>query len=155
MENRSKIPINCRLAVHTESQQRIVLQENKNIETSQKILTLTALIKLNQAYEAARKIKYCNIHKSCVFDCTRKFNFFPESLASVSSVSPSHIERFHSTLVLNRVTGAAFFYFSRTYENIAYEKFKDTAVAMGLRGVNLEFRSQISNLFFYPQNTIR
>ena len=137
-----------RLSVHTENQQKIIFDEN-NIEESlnNSETTLTAWFKLNEVDDFATKIKYANIPKYFRFKdkkwIKRSRNKKHETIGRLNVVSPKDSERFFLKLILNRVKGATSFKDLRTYENITYSTYRETAIVMGL----IEHETQIYNIF--------
>uniref|UniRef100_A0ABD2XAK4 ATP-dependent DNA helicase n=1 Tax=Trichogramma kaykai TaxID=54128 RepID=A0ABD2XAK4_9HYME len=139
-----------RLAVHTENQQNLVFEENKEAEALLKgTTTLTAWFDLNKNDTFAQKIKYINIPTHYKFNKItkiwekRKKGQKFATIGRLNVVSPKDNERFFLKLILNRVKGVTSFKDIRTYENITYNTYKETAIAMGL----IETDKQIFKIF--------
>ena len=126
-----------KLSVHTENQQKLIFEENheedslKNWETS-----LTAWFDLNKNDEFARKIHYVNIPQYYILQgkkwIRRKNVKQNEAIGRLITVSPKDEERFYLKLLLRKITGATSFDDLKTFNEINYETYKDTALAMGL-----------------------
>ena len=127
-----------KLSVHTENQQKLIFEENheedslKNWETS-----LTAWFDLNKNDEFARKIHYVNIPQYYILQgkkwIRRKNVKQNEAIGRlIITVSPKDEEKFYLKLLLRKITGATSFDDLKTFNEINYETYKDTALAMGL-----------------------
>ena len=57
---------------------------------------------------------------------------FPEAIGRIVSVSLKDVESFYLKLILHRVKGATCFEDLKIHEHIAYNTFKEIAIAMGL-----------------------
>lgn len=66
-----------------------------------------------------------------------------QTIGRLNVVSPKDEERFYLKLILNKVTGKTSFDDLKTVNNILYNTFKETALAMGL----IEHDSQIDKIF--------
>lgn len=117
----------------------------KHIEPKEKCMHVR--VKLNKINKNARKFMYVDIPKHYVFALKQKQwkmrCVFNKVLGRVVSVSPKDVERFHLKLILHRVKGATSFDDLKTYKNITYSSFKETAIAMGL----VESDSEIFKIF--------
>ena len=65
------------------------------------------------------------------------------AIGRLNVVSPKDSERFFLKLILNRVKDATSFEDLRTYENITYSTYRETAIVMGL----IEHETQICNIY--------
>ena len=89
-----------RLAVHTENQQQIMYEENKESEAIENWkTTLTAWFELNKNYKEAHNIKYKNLPKYYVFknkEWIKRINTQKHyAIGRLNMVSPKDSERFH------------------------------------------------------------
>lgn len=105
-----------RLPVHTENQQKIVFEENKETVALQNSEThLTAWFNLNKNDEYAKKIKYVNIPNHYVFNYKTKSWVKRQrkqkycTIGRIYAISPKDSERFHLKLILNHIKGAESF----------------------------------------------
>ena len=126
------------LAVHTENQQKIVFEENKELQALRnRETTLTAWFKLNKIDKFAKNIKYVEIPRYYGFTNSklwkrRERNQEFDVIGRLNIVSPKDNERFFLKLLLNREKGTTSFKDLRTYNNILYATYKETTVAMDL-----------------------
>lgn len=128
-----------RLAVHTENQQHLVFEENKEFNALENSgTTLTAWFELNKIDETAKNIKYVNIPCNYVFNTKTKSwlkrqrkQRFP-TIGRLNIVSPKDSERFHLKLLLNHVKGATSFSNLRTHNGITYDTYRECALELGL-----------------------
>ena len=126
------------MVVHTENKQKIVLEENNEINALDNWkTTLTAWFDLNKNDEFANNIKYVNIPDYYTFNETniwvkleRKQKHY--AIGRLNIVSPKDSERFSLKLILGRIKGANSFKDLRTYENVTYNTHKEAAIAMDL-----------------------
>ena len=137
-----------RLAVHTENQQNIIFEENKEeIALSNCSTTLTEWFELNKHDVEARNIKYSNIPQYYVFInkkwVKRKRNYNNYTIGRIGIVSPKDSERYHLKLILNNIKGATCFQDLRKYNNIIYDTYKEAAYAMEL----IKDNQQVYNMF--------
>jgi len=127
-----------RLAVRTKNQQKIVFEENKDIQALNKYkTTLTARFDLNKKDEFTRKVKYSNILKYYDFNKDKiwvrriRTQRYP-TIGRLGVVHPKDSERYHLKLILNRIKCAASFEDLRTYKRHTYDTYRDTTIAMEL-----------------------
>ena len=90
------------LAIHTKNQQKLILEENKEINALNNWkTTLTAWFELNKNYIFAGNIKYVRIPEYYIFNkinkswIQRKNIRKNESIGRLNVVSPKDSERFH------------------------------------------------------------
>lgn len=128
-----------RLPVHTEHHQFIVFEENRIAEAIKNDKTaLTAWFDLNKTDPFAKQIKYINIPQYYIFKTGTKTwerriqNQTYKTIGRLYNVSPKDGERFFLKLILNHKKGCISFKELRTHENITYDTYKETAIAMNL-----------------------
>ena len=118
-----------RSSVHTENQQKIIIDENNVAGALNKWeTTLTAWFNLNKKDDFAKKIKYTNRSQYYTFE-NKKWEKRLKirkniAIGQLNGVSPKDSERILLKLILNRVKGAKLFEDLRTYENITYNTYK-------------------------------